>query len=53
MIRDWYIPGDLLRFTTERVIPESSSLQDTIQKIVTDLNWTSGAPIAHTYESRT
>lgn len=52
MIRDWYIPHDRLGYTTERVIPESSSLQDTIQRIMTELNWTIGAPIAHTYEGR-
>jgi hypothetical protein len=50
MIRDWYIPRDLLGYTAERVIPESSSLQNTIQRIMTELNWTVGAPIAHTLE---
>jgi predicted kinase len=50
MIRDWYIPHDVLGFTTEAVIPESSSLEDTTQRIMTELNWTTGAPVAHTRE---
>ncbi len=49
-MREWYSPRDLLRFATEAIIPESSSLQDTAQRIMTELNWTIGAPIAHTLD---
>ena len=34
-MRDWYQPGDLLGFAEEHVIPENSSMQDTITRIAT------------------
>lgn len=33
-MRDWYVPGDLLGVPGERVVPESSSLAETVEAIL-------------------
>lgn len=49
-LREWYQPGDLLGVPGERVIDETSSLHETAERIIADLAWTTGGPVAHPVE---
>ncbi|GAB2663586.1 kinase [Kribbella swartbergensis] len=49
-MRDWYQPCDLLGVPGEQVVDSSSSLDDTVTRIITDLDWTAGGAIAHPIE---
>lgn len=49
-LREWYHPGDLLGVPGELVIDESSSLDETVGRIIGDLAWTTGGAIAHAIE---
>jgi hypothetical protein len=49
-MRDWYQPCDLLGVPGEQVIDSSSSLDDTVNRIITDLDWTAGGAVAHAIE---
>ncbi|MFC9692206.1 AAA family ATPase [Kribbella sp. NPDC056951] len=50
-MRDWYRTVDLLGVPGEQVIGVDSTLEQTVDRILTDLDWTSGGainePIAH------
>jgi predicted kinase len=41
-MRDWYQPSDLLGAEGEQVIDPSSTLDQTADRIITDLTWTTG-----------
>lgn len=41
-MRGWYRPRDLLPFVNETIIAECASLEQTVERIVTDLEWTAG-----------
>lgn len=43
-MRDWYRPRDLLGAVPERVIPQSSTLAETVSLILTDSGLAGGAP---------
>lgn len=43
-MRGWYRTRDLLSFVEETVISERDSLDETVQRIITDLKWTVGRP---------
>jgi len=49
-MREWYQPCDLLGIPGEQVIDISSSLDETVERIVSDLAWTAGGAIAHPLE---
>ena len=49
-MRGWYQPCDLLDVPGERVIDTSSSLDETVQRIIGDLGWVAGGAIAHALE---
>ena len=49
-LQDWYHPCDLLGVPGEQIIDESSSLEDSAKRIIDDLDWTAGGPIAHGIE---
>jgi hypothetical protein len=49
-MRAWYQPTDLLGVPGERMIDQDSSLDQTIERIITDLSWTSGGTIAHSLD---
>jgi ABC-type phosphate/phosphonate transport system ATPase subunit len=42
-MRAWYIERDLLRFTNERVIPESATLEQTVDRIAAETGLLDGA----------
>lgn len=46
-VRGWYNARDLLAFVEEKVIDETSSLDASVTRIMTDLDWTSGARVSH------
>ncbi|TCC50797.1 kinase [Kribbella capetownensis] len=46
-MRDWYQPCDLLNVSGEQVIDPSSSLDETTDRIITDLSWTTGGRAAN------
>jgi predicted kinase len=43
---DWYQPSDLLGVTGEQVIDPSSTLDQTADRIITNLTWTTGGTVA-------
>jgi hypothetical protein len=49
-MRDWYHAADLLGVPDEQIIEESSSLDDTAKRVIDDLDWVAGGPIAHGIE---
>jgi hypothetical protein len=49
-VRGWYQPCDLLDVPGEQVIDMSSSLDETVQRIIGDLAWVTGGAIAHALE---
>jgi hypothetical protein len=49
-MRDWYQPCDLLGVPGEQVIDSSSSLDGTVNRIITDLDWTAGGAVTHAIE---
>jgi hypothetical protein len=49
-MREWYQPCDLLGVPGEQVIDQSSSLGETVERIIGDLAWTTGGAIAHALE---
>ena len=50
-MRDWYHAADLLGVPGEQIIEESSSLDDTAKRVIDDLDWVAGGPIAHGIEN--
>jgi predicted kinase len=46
-MRDWYQPCDLLGVPGEQVIDASSTLDDTVERVVRDLTWTTGGSAAN------
>ncbi|TWD84341.1 AAA domain-containing protein [Kribbella amoyensis] len=46
-MRGWYQPCDLLGVPGEQVIDETSTLDQSVDRIVKDLDWTTGGAIAH------
>lgn len=38
-MRQWYRPRDLLDFVDEHIIDEKSSISDTTQRIISEMNW--------------
>jgi len=42
-MRAWYRPRDLLEFTDQQIVDETSTLASTVDRILTDLAWTSSA----------
>ena len=46
-MRDWYQPSDLLGVPGEQIIEASSTLDDTVNRVVQDLTWTTGGTVAH------
>ncbi|TDU89576.1 putative kinase [Kribbella voronezhensis] len=49
-MRDWYQPCDLLGVPGEQVIDSSSTLDDTVERVIRDLTWTAGGSVAHPVE---
>jgi hypothetical protein len=49
-MRDWYQPCDLLDVPGEQIIDVTSTLDDSANRIITDLGWTSGGAISHPVE---
>ena len=49
-MRQWYEPCDLLGVPGEQLIDESSSLDETAERIITDLTWTTGGTTPHPLE---
>ncbi|WP_112241866.1 kinase [Kribbella monticola] len=49
-MRDWYQPGDLLGVAGEQVVDAASSLDDTVERVVSDLAWTTGGTVADPVE---
>ena len=49
-MRGWYQPGDLLGVPDEQIIKESSSLDETVDRVITDLAWTTGGKTLHPIE---
>jgi hypothetical protein len=49
-MRQWYQACDLLGVPSEQVIDTSSSLDETVQRIIADLAWTTGGAIEHALE---
>lgn len=49
-MRDWYHPCDLLGVPGEQVIDISSTLTDTVDRVVRNLTWTTGGATAHPIE---
>ena len=49
-MRDWYRDIDLLGVPGEQVIGIDSTLDQTVARILTDLDWTGGGAIAHPVE---
>lgn len=49
-LREWYQPVDLLGVPGEQVIDPSSTLDQTVRRIVDDLAWTGGGTTAHPLE---
>jgi predicted kinase len=50
-MQGWYQPSDLLDVSGEQVIDRSSSLDETVERIIGDLAWASGGSNAHALES--
>jgi predicted kinase len=49
-MREWYQAGDLLGVPGEQVIDTSSSLDETVKRIIGDLAWATGGVITHALE---
>lgn len=49
-MRQWYEPDDLLGVPGEQVIDEASTLDQTAERIIGDLAWTTGGEIAHSIQ---
>jgi hypothetical protein len=49
-MRQWYQACDLLGVPAEQVIDTSSSLDESVERIIGDLAWTTGGAIAHALE---
>ncbi len=47
-MQEWYQPCDLLGVPGEQVIEPSSSLDQTVQRVIDDLVWTAGGSAANT-----
>jgi predicted kinase len=50
-MREWYTDRDLLGVPDERVIDPSSTLDDTVERIIAELGWTTGGAVANPIES--
>ncbi|GAA3576244.1 hypothetical protein [Kribbella ginsengisoli] len=44
-MREWYQPDDFLGVPDEKTIGSSSSLDDTVNRIITDLAWYTGGKV--------
>ncbi len=49
-LRQWYQPCDLLGVPGEQIIDHTSTLDDSADRIISDLNWTAGGAIEHAVE---
>jgi hypothetical protein len=49
-MRQWYQPDDFLGVPAEKTIGASSTLEDTVTRIVTDLTWHTGGKVANPIE---
>jgi hypothetical protein len=49
-LRNWYHPCDLLGVPGEQIIDGTSTLDDSANRIINDLTWTSGGAIPHAVE---
>ena len=49
-MREWYQDCDLLGVPNEQVIDPSSSLDDTVERVIADLAWTTGGAVANALE---
>ncbi len=49
-MREWYQPCDVLGVPGEQIVDSTSTLDDTANRIITDLTWTTGGAIAHPVE---
>ncbi|GAA1603537.1 hypothetical protein GCM10009789_66950 [Kribbella sancticallisti] len=49
-MKDWYHPCDVLDVPGEQVIDKSSSLDETVNRIIGELAWETGGSIAHSLE---
>jgi len=49
-MREWYEDCDLLGVPGEQVIDKTSSLDETVERIIGDLAWVAGGEIAHALE---
>lgn len=50
-LRSWYQPCDLLGVPGEQVIDPSSSLRQTVERVISELAWTTGGTTAHSLEA--
>lgn len=49
-LRNWYQPCDLLGVPGEQIIDKASTLDDTANRIISDLTWTAGGTTPHPVE---
>lgn len=49
-LREWYRTRDLLGYTAEEIIGETSTLDATASRIISDLGWVQGPPVPHTLD---
>ena len=49
-LRDWYQPADFLGVPGEQTIGAASTLKETVDRIVTDLDWHSGGKVVNPVE---
>lgn len=44
-MRGWYVERDLLPFVDERIIDRTSAAEQTVARIMADMDWTCGQPV--------
>jgi predicted kinase len=50
MMRGWYQPSDLLGVPGEQLIEATSTLDDSVERVIRDLDWTAGGTVADPIE---